>query len=149
MRMRCVLLVMAGFSFVGCAPKATYDLSITNRTDRPVTVGLVKDGPPPEPAWAAIEDQALETRLSALRPWGYVIPPGRTIDSPPTSGTFPAGTAPYLRVYAGRRSNSELLAISGSSPDRAELLLLPGHSDVVVRVDETGHLRAERVEQRR
>src|SRR5215217_8149522 len=102
MRFHCVLLVLAIFAFVGCVPKATFDLAITNRTDRPVTVGLVKDGPPPEPAWAAVEDQALETRLAALRPWGYVIPPGRTIDAPPTSGTFPAGSVPYLRVYAGQ-----------------------------------------------
>ena len=145
MRWQFALMVVAVFSLVGCAPKATYDLSITNRTERAVTVGLVKDGPPPEAEWAAPEELALETRLEALPPWGHVIPPGKTIDSSPISGTFPRGTAPYLRVYAGEHSIAELLSISSSSPDRAELLLMPGHSDVVVRIDETGHVRAERV----
>ena len=51
----------------------------------------------------------------------------------------------YLRVYAGERSNAELLAIGRTSPDRAEVLLFPGHSEIVVRTDETGRYRAERV----
>ena len=150
MRLHCVLWLMAAVALVGCAPKATFDLTIMNQTAGPVTVGLVKDGPPPEPAWAAPEDQALETRLEAMSPWGHVIPPGRTMDSPPISGTFPQGTVAYLRVYAGKHSNAQLLAISRSSPDRTEALLFPGHSNIVVRTDEAGHLRAERAgEQRR
>lgn len=145
MRLQFVLMVVAVFALVGCAPKATYDLSITNQTDRAVTVGLVKEGPPPEADWTTPEEQALETRLEALRPWGHVIPPGKTIDSSPISGTFPRGTAPYLRVYAGEHSIAELLSISSSSPDRTEMLLMPGHGDIIVRIDETGHVRAERV----
>jgi hypothetical protein len=150
MRLRYFYMVMAAVALVGCAPKATFDVTIMNQTSGPVTVGLVKDGPPPEADWAAPEDQALETRLEALRPWGHVIPPGRTMDSSPVSGTFPRGAAAYLRVYAGTHSNAELLAISRSSPDRAEVLLFPGHGEIVVRTDGTGRLRAERAgEQRR
>ena len=48
------LTVVAMFVFVGCAPKATFDLAITNQTNRAVTVGLVKDGPPPEAEWRPV-----------------------------------------------------------------------------------------------
>lgn len=150
MRMHCVVMaVVAAVGLVGCAPKATFEVAISNQTNGPVTVGLVKDGPPPEPDWAAPEDQALETRLEGMRPWGHVIPPGRTMDSSPITGTFPRGAAAYLRVYAGTHSNAELLAISHSSPDRAEVLLFPGRSAVVVHTDETGRVHAERVGEER
>jgi hypothetical protein len=61
------------------------------------------------------------------------------------TGAFPQGALAYLRVYAGERSNAELLAVGPDSPDRAEVLLYPGHSAIVVRRDETGRYRAERV----
>ena len=136
--------MLAAIGLVGCAPKATFDLSIANRTDRPVTVGIVKDGPPYERDLAGPEKWALESPLESLPPWGHVIPPGRTMDSSPITGTFPRGALAYLRVYAGERSNAELLAIGEDSPDRAEVLLFPGRGEIVVRTDETGRLRAER-----
>ena len=134
------VVVMAG----GCAPKATFDLTVMNQTDRPVTVGLVKDGPPDEWEWAGPEKQAIESQGAPPPAWGHVIPPGRTMDSPPVTGAFPQGALAYLRVYMGERSNAELLAIGADSPDRAEVLLYPGHSDIVVRRDETGRVHAER-----
>src|SRR5215212_7474152 len=80
----------------GCAPKATFDLSITNSTSGTVTVGVVKEGPPYERDLAGPEEWALESRIEALRPWGHVVPPGRTMDSGALTGAFPQGSAAYL-----------------------------------------------------
>jgi hypothetical protein len=129
---------------IGCAPKATFSVSVTNQTDRPITIGMVKEGKPDEPTWAPPEQLAIESPLDSLPPWGHVVPPGRTMDSPPVTGAFPQGSAAYLRVYAGEHSNAELLATSPSSPDRTDVLLFPGHNDVTVQSDDTGHLRATR-----
>ena len=146
MRLTSVMTLIMAAAFVGggCAPKATFDVTIMNKTDRPVTVGLVKDGPPYEREWAGPEKLAIESPLESLPPWGHVIPPGRMMDSSPVTGAFPQGALAYLRVYAGERSNAELLAVGPDSPDRAELLLYPGHSEIIVRRDETGRYRAER-----
>ncbi len=129
---------------VGCAPKATFQLAVTNETDRPVTVGVVKEGPPYEAELGAPEEWAIATPLAELPPWGHVVPPGRTIDSPPVTGTFPTGSLAYLRVYGGERTNAELLATSTGSPDRADVLLFPGRNEITVRTGDDGRLRAER-----
>jgi hypothetical protein len=140
---RPVFLILTAM-LVGCAPKATFDMAITNQTNRPVTVGVVKDGPPHEREWAGPEAWALESPLESLPPWGQVIPPGRTMDSPPITGTFPRGTTAHLRVYGGEHTNVELLTISSPSRDRAEVLLFPGHNEITVRTDDAGRLRADR-----
>jgi hypothetical protein len=133
------------FLVIGCAPKATFELSVMNKTDRPITVGLVKDGEPYERALAAPERLAIESGLDAMAPWGHVIPPGRTLDSPPITGAFPQGSAAYLRIYRGEFSNAQLLAISNPSPDRAEVLLFPGLNQVIIRNDPDKGLIAQRV----
>jgi hypothetical protein len=140
---QCALLALTVL-VVGCAPKATFELAITNQTSRPVTVGVVKDGPPLERELAGPEAWAMEFPGTSAPRWGHVIPPGRTMDSPPITGTFPSGTTAYLRVYGGERTNAELLAISKPSLDRADVLLFPGHNDITIRTDDAGRLRAER-----
>ena len=128
-------------------PEATFELTVVNKTDGPVTVGLVKNGPPLESAWATPEESALGSSVDAMPPWGHVVPAGRTLDSPPVTGAFPQGTLAYLRVYRGERRNAEILASSGPSPDRAEVLLFPGRNVVIVTTDASGALRAGRVRQ--
>lgn len=136
---------LAALFAVGCAPKATFDVTVVNKSDQPVTVGVVKDGPPFEQQWATPEDVALNSRgLTGLPPWGHVIPPGRTMDSPSVTGAFPAGTTAQLRVYLGEHSNAELLATSSPSAGRADVLLFPGHNAVIVTTDAKG-LHAQRV----
>ena len=128
----------------GCAPRAAFDVTVVNHTNSPLTIGLVKDGPPFEDQWATPDEVALHTGgLDAMPPWGHVVPPGRTLDSPAVTGAFPEGTTANLRVYRGERRNAELLAISDPSPDRAQVLLFPGHNEIVVTEGPKG-LRAER-----
>jgi len=139
-----LLALMAALFTIGCAPKATFDVSITNQTQDPITVGIVKDGQPYEFDLAGPEQWAVESPLDSLPPWGHVIPPGRTMDSGKITGAFPRGSAAYLRVYRGRHDNAGLIAISNPSPNRAEVLIFPTHNDVVVR-DEKSRLIADRV----
>ena len=128
----------------GCQPKATFDVTVINQTRGPVTVGLVKDGPPDEEAFADISRMAVESDLASLPPWGFVIPPGRTADIGNITGAFPAGTHAYLRVYRGQHSNAGLIATSADSPDRRDLLLFPGRTGIILR-DPAGRLEAETV----
>lgn len=137
MRISLAILVLSAL-FVGCAPKATFDVSIANRTDRPVTVGLVKEGPPFERDWAGPEQLAIQSPLDSLPPWGHVIPPGKTMDSGAITGAFPAGTTAYLRVYRGQYNNATLLAISSPNPDRTDVLLFPGRNLIVIGQDAQG-----------
>jgi hypothetical protein len=136
--------LLLGALLVGCAPKASFSVSVTNQTDRPITVGMVKEGEPEEAAFATPEQMALASPIVADHPWGHVVPPGRTMDSPAVTGDFPQGSAAYLRVYGGEHSNAELLATGRDSPDRTDVLLFPGHNEVTVRTDDTGRLRATR-----
>jgi hypothetical protein len=146
MRSLCVAAALLIVAAVGCAPKATFELTVLNKTNGPVTVGLVKTGPPYEAEWASPEDQALESSVDGMPPWGHVVPPGRALDSPAVTGAFPEGTLAYLRIYRGERRNAELMAISSPSPDRVEVLLFPGRNVVIVTTDASG-LHAGRVRQ--
>jgi hypothetical protein len=133
------------FSSINCAPRVSFQLSILNKTDQPVTVGVVKEGEPYEATLASPEQLAIQTSLEALPPWGHVIPPGRTLDSPPITGTFPRGAAAVLRVYRGEFTNAQLLAISNPSPDRAEVLLFPGLNQILIQDDRDKGLIVQRV----
>lgn len=133
------------FFSVNCAPQVSFQLSILNKTGRPVTVGVIKEGEPYEPNLASPEQLAIETRLEALPPWGHVIPPGKTLDSPPITGAFAHGAAAVLRIYLGEFSNAQLLAISNPSPDRAEVLLFPGLNQIIIKEDRDNGLIVQRV----
>jgi hypothetical protein len=133
----------------GCAPKASFELSVTNRTDQPITVGIVKEGGSYERDLAGPEQWALESSLDSLPPWGHVIPPGKTLNSPEITGSFPRGSAAYLRIYRGQRSNAGLMAISNPSPDRLEVLLFPGYNQLIIHKDLDKGLVAQRLHPQR
>jgi hypothetical protein len=145
MRFASTLAVLLLFLSINCAPKATFELSILNKTDHPLTVGMIKEGGPYDRNLASPEQLAIETSLEALAPWGHVIPPGKQLDSPPITGSFPRGSAAVLRVYRGEFTNAQLLAISNPSPDRAEVLLFPGLNQIIIRNDPDKGLLVQRV----
>ena len=140
-----MLALVLAVAAVGCAPKASFKLGVENRTEQALTVGIVKEGGSYERDLAGLEQWAIESDLSTLPAWGHVIPPGRTLDSPPVTGSFPQGTLAHLRVYRGEHKNSELMAISNPSPDRLEVVLFPGYNALVIRDDPKKGLVAERV----
>jgi hypothetical protein len=133
---------------IGCAPRLTFDVSVTNETRDPITLGIVKTAPPFERDFAGPERFAIDSPQAPSPPWGHVVPPGRTIDSPPVTGSFPEDARAYLRVYRGEHSNAQLMAISEPSPDRIEILIFPGHNRIIIHDDPKG-LRGERIEARR
>jgi hypothetical protein len=134
---------------LGCAPKATFEVSVANKSDSPLTVGVVKEGEPYERDLAGPEKLAIESSLDSLPPWGHIIPVGRVMNSPQITGTFPRGSAAYLRVYRGEHTNAQLIAISSPSPDRLDVLLFPGINRIVIRNDAQKGLVAVRVRPRR
>lgn len=130
MRLTCLLSLPLLLAVAGCSQQS-FEVSVTNKTDTPLTMGIVKDGPPYDPDLASPGEWAVNTRLDALPPWGHVVPPGRTIDSGKISSSFPAGTRAYLRIYRGEHSNAELIAI-GEGEDRIDVLLFPGRDVMTI-----------------
>jgi hypothetical protein len=131
MRTTCPLALL-GVLLTGCANKPTFQATVHNNLDVPITVGFIKDGPPVEREWLTVEQMAMGAPLDALPAWGMVIPAGKTGDSPKVSGTFERGTRAYLRVYRGQHPNAELMAISDSSLSRATVMLMPGVNEFEV-----------------
>src|SRR5262245_58533286 len=91
---------------LGCAQQREYQVVVHNHLDVPVTVGLIKDGPPIEGHWLTPEQWSMTGPRDVVGPWGMVIPPGRTADTPKVSGLFERGVGAQLRIYRGRHSNS-------------------------------------------
>jgi hypothetical protein len=133
MRLTALFSLTLLLAAAGCSQQ-TFEVSVTNKTDVPLTIGIVKDGPPYDANLAAPGEWAVNTRLDALPPWGHVVPPGRTIDSGKVSSNFPAGTRAYLRVYRGQHSNVELIAMS-EGVDRIDVLLFPGPNVLTIEND--------------
>jgi len=105
---------------------------VKNETDEPISVGLVKNGPPMETAWASPMQIAVNApHLSGSR-WGGLVQPGETIVIGPQKGAFDSGTIAFLRVYRGNWSVQELLAISPDSPNRLDVPLDNGRSDWII-----------------
>ena len=119
---------------LGACNSKTYQVTVINQTDTPLTVGIVKDRGPYEEGLAPIEQLAIDSPLASVGPWGFVIPPGKTADTKPVSGKFSSGTEAYLRVYRGTGTNAELISVSSFNPHRLDVLLFPGaHNQIIIR----------------
>ena len=125
---------------VGCAPTRTFQVSLTNHTHEPITFGLVKEGEPFERQWESPEDATINGEHPSAEMWGS-IPPGRTAVSNPVHGKFARGAVAILRVYQGKLTLPEILAISRGQPNRIDLPLHLG-MNVVNVTDEGGHFTA-------
>jgi hypothetical protein len=139
----CVLALVG----LGCAQKREYQVVVHNRLDVPVTVGLIKDGPPAEVNWLTPEQWSMTGPRDVVGPWGMLIPPGKTADTPLVAGHFDRGVEAQLRIYRGEHSNSVLMAISEGSEDRATVTLLPGHNEIVVLPGQGSAMTVRRVGQ--
>ena len=136
---------LLAFMAAGCAQKREYQVTVHNRLDVPITVGLIKEGPPLERDWASVEQMAIAAHGDEVPPWGMVIPAGRRAESPMVPGSFERGARAMLRVYRGEHSNAELMAISDGSPDRATLTLFPGNNELLVAPGEKSLMTVRRV----
>lgn len=137
-----ILLVLFAAA-VGCGPPTyTFDVTVRNATDQPVSVGLVKNGPPLEVGWDAPENVAIGAPELGSKRWGTLIPAGQTTQLKPTKGTFDPGVIGFLRAYEGDRTINELLAVSRDSSDRVDVPLDPGKTTITL-VNRKGRLAAE------
>jgi len=132
-----LLLLAAGCSNLR---DQSYDVMVINRTARPLTVGLVKNGPEFEWTWAAPEDIAVQHPAARGVHWGAIVAPGATGELTNT-GRFARGVMAVLRVYAGVREFDEMLAMGREDADRVNVLVPPGHGAVIV-VERNNQLEA-------
>jgi len=113
--------------------KRSFEISVKNETVRPISVGLVKNGPPTEEGWIAPHEVAMMAPQLTERKWGLVIAPGQTRLIGPHSGKFQAGVQAILRIYAGTPTIEEMLSFSRDDPERLDIYLWPGRSGYVIR----------------
>jgi hypothetical protein len=123
------LLLAAALAGCSSAKPRTYDVSVTNRTNEPVTIWLTKDGPPYEEGWLSPEDYAI-FRPGRIEPFpGWVVMPGEQAATGVITGQFEPETRAVLRVYSGQLRFSEILA---RSEQRLDVPLDGGRSNLVV-----------------
>ena len=125
--------------------KRSFQISIKNDTTKPISVGLVKNGPPSEEGWIAPHEVAMMAPQLTDRKWGLAIKPGETRVLGPYTGKFSEGVHAILRIYGGTPTIEEMLAFARSDPDRLDIYLWPGKSAYLIR-DVAGRLDYERAD---
>ena len=124
-------LLMLSFIFlVGCAAeKRSYDVTVHNASNQPVTLWLTKDGEPYENGWLSPEDLAIDSpKNQDYIISGVVVAPGNTAFTGQKEGHFDKGTTAMLRVYDGQLLFSQILAVGRDSPLRIDQPLPSGVS---------------------
>jgi hypothetical protein len=116
----------------GCATRSTYDVTVTNRLSGPITVWMTKAKPPGngqyERGWMPPEAAAVGTVGPATELGGVAVEPGETAHANVT-GTIAGDDVAVLRVYRAVDLNA-ILALSHGSPDRLDIPLDPGNTDI-------------------
>lgn len=137
------LILLLALAAVGCSDTKThrFQVSVKNATDRPITVWLVKEGPPVEQGWRSPEQMAISVPDHEERIGGRVVPPGKTADTGTVTGRFEPHSYAWLRVYDGPTHLSEILATSKGNPARLDIPLDPGVSRIVI-TDKAGRISA-------
>jgi hypothetical protein len=132
-------LVLASLA-LGCIQTRTYQVSVTNHTDTPITFGVVKHGDPYESQWAAPEVVEANGGHASPELWG-AIPPGKTAVSDQIKGRFNRKAMAELRVYQGKLDLAGIMAISRGQPNRIDLHLEPGMNKFTI-INLNGHFEA-------
>ncbi len=130
---RLCMLLAAMLMLVGCTTTGRFTVGVVNETTDPLSVGLVKDGPPPERSWASPMQISINAPALSTNRWGTLVPPGESAVIGPQTGRFDRGVTAYLRVYRGNWSVQELLAIGPDSPNRLDVPLDNGESRWIIR----------------
>jgi hypothetical protein len=141
--MRLMATLFVALCICGCAPTKTYQVTVRNDLNQPITVWLTKSGEPAEANWLSPEQIAIGENPAGGRMAGTPLPPGKIAETGKIKGKFPQGTQAVLRIYLGQHTLDELLAINRSNKAlRLDLWLDPGSTQLIVR-EEGGVLVAE------
>jgi hypothetical protein len=116
----------------GCTVGRTYDVSVKNNTNEPITIWLTKDGPPAEDQWLSPEQIAIDPTEAAPKIGGVVVPAGKSAGTGAVKGQFYSDVHAVLRVYEGQLTLAQLLAVSRGSPNRIDQVVPKGSSRWVV-----------------
>ena len=122
------------------AQSRSFQITIKNETARPLSLGLVKNGPPAEDGWIAPHEVAMMAPQLSDRKWGWVLNPGETKTFGPHTGHFESQTQAILRIFAGTPTIDEILSFSREDPERLDIYLFPGKSAYVIRYAPGGRL---------
>src|SRR4029078_12507099 len=123
--------LLVAMLLAGCSTsKRTYDITIRNELDKPVTIWLPKDGSPGEEKWRSPEEVAAMKDRDQLVVPGVVVQPGKTASTGPVEGSVRSGTNGVLRVYVGETSMAGILK---QRSGRIDLKLDPGINQLVLR----------------
>jgi hypothetical protein len=132
MRFICRAALLCCLTAAGCSTQS-FDLVVTNRTTDAVTVWITKDHGPYEDGWAPPEVVALSPGDTG-RLGGHVLQAGQACEAK-VKGKIDGGNVAILRIYAATDIDA-LLAISRGTPDRLDMPLNTGKSDLdVIRQD--------------
>lgn len=141
-----VLWIFGSLLLAGCSSTKEYsfDVSVRNATDGPITIWLIKEGPPVEQGWRSPEQVAIQSPGQNERIGGRLVPPGKTASTNgPFKGKFDPGSTAWLRIYDGKYASfSDLLAVSPKSSRRIDQYLDPGKNHLVVK-SRNGKIYAE------
>lgn len=131
-----VLWILGSLQLVGCSSTREYsfDISVRNASDGPITIWLTKEGPPIEQGWRSPEQVAIQSPGHEERIGGVLVPPGKAASTGQIKGKFAPGSSAWLRIYEGKYSSfSDLLAVSPKSSKRVDQYLDPGVNRLVVK----------------
>lgn len=135
---RILAVLLLGFLLltgIGCTSRGNFDITVHNQTTEPLSAGFIKAGGPMDPRWTTPSEIAILSPQLTDRPWGALVPPGKTVHLK-SSSSFRKGSTAYIRIYAGDKTVDELLAISPGSPDLTQRALDNGRSAFVIQRDQ-------------
>jgi hypothetical protein len=138
MRNVSLLSLVVLFVAIGCSDVQTrqYQVLVQNDSSKPVTVWLTKNGEMYEDTWKAPEDYAIESPKTKDPITGVVVPAHEKRGTEVITGKFRPETDAILRVYPGQLTFNEVLAANKQNGGRQDLVLQPGHNDIIIT--ETG-----------
>src|SRR5688572_21943044 len=125
--MKWIASLLLAFIVAGCGSGKSYQVEVKNQTSQPVTLWLLKDGPPKEEGWYSPEELSAMPEETRPRYDLAIVPPGKTGFTGKVSGDFPSGTNAVIRVYEGEKELFHLLQDAEAGvTNRAEQVLKPG-----------------------
>jgi hypothetical protein len=125
-------LLLVCLAAPGCS-MTSFDVVVNNRTPDPITVWITKDHGPYEEGWAPPEIVAVGGGENGPL-GGHVVQPGQSGEAR-VKARIDSNNVAILRIY-GATDIDGILSISRGSPDRVDMPLDPGRSDLdAVRID--------------
>ena len=120
-------------SSTGCVAlyERKFDITVENKSSRPVTLWLVKEGGVSRPSWRSPEEIALMAELPKDEKFGAVIVDPNKVGENQIEGKFESNSFGVLRIYDGELDMNQILARSPGVL-RKDMTLFPGKNHFVI-----------------